>query len=162
MKRNLILYVVLGSLAYLVIFFWRRINALKGIQVNTGKFKEVDYRNGFLTWVQEFTVNNPDTVSLRASKANIDVFVNGNYVGKCSLLSPQTIQANGISVINVNVVCTLLDIAFALGYTVLDLIKLKSLKLDLGGTIGAYGFTAPVKQSITFDYSQIVKIIQKL
>lgn len=150
--------IILGLLGWLAIFFWRRYNALNGLQVNLGNIKQPKYESGFITWVQELVVNNPDSVEITANRANIDVYVNQNYVGKCSLENPQTINPNTISVINVKVTCTITEILQALGLTIIDLVKGKKANFDLAGTIGAYGFTAPLKQSISIDLKSIFKI----
>ncbi len=155
MRKGLITWFVLGAVAWLGVFFWRRFNALKGLQISVGNPKQIKFENGFLVWIQELVINNPDNVDLIANKANIDLYVNKNYVGKCSLNSPQTIRPNGISVVNVNIVCTTLDLAKALGYTVLELLKLKTIKFDFEGNIGAYGFTAPISISQSINISQI-------
>ena len=157
MAKRAFTFLVLGLLSWLAIFFWRRFNALNSLQINVGGIKQAKLENGFITWVQELIINNPDTVEITANRANIDVFLNQNYVGKCSLENQQTIKPTSISVINVKVTCTVSEILQAAGFTILDLIHGKKVDFVLQGSIGAYGFTAPLKQSISFDFKKMLK-----
>ena len=147
MKLNLIGYVVLGLLFSIGWFFYRRVMAVKRLQVNVDLPNGFKQENGFIVFTQNLLVNNASNVDLQVSNINMDVYSSGYFVGKASLPEPQTIGANTISVVSVKVTCSISDLLTSLGVSIQKLVTTKKIKLSFEGTIGAYGFTAPVSQS---------------
>ncbi len=147
MKLNLIGYVVLGLLLSIAWFFYRRIMAVKRLQTNVDFPNDFRRENKYIVFTQNLLVNNASNVDLQVSNVNLDVYSSGYFVGKASLPQPQTIGENTISVVSVKVTCSISDLLTSLGVSIQKLITTKKLKLNFEGTIGAYGFTAPVSQS---------------
>jgi hypothetical protein len=156
--KKFIYWLIFMVLAYLGVFVYRRVQALKRLQVTIDFPREIQSNNGFITWKQDFVINNADPVSIKADYSNVDVIINDRFVGKCSLKTSQIITAGGISRIELFVTTTLTEILRAFAGSVYDLIKKKSLRIDFAGVIGSYGFTAPIKDGITVNPSQIFNI----
>ena len=156
--KKIIYWLLFIVFAYLGVFVYRRIQALKRLQVTVDFPREIQANNGFITWKQDFVINNADLVSIKADYANVDVIINDRFVGKCSLKNPQTIVAGGISRIELFVTTTLTDVLRAIAGSIYDLLKKKSLRIDFSGVIGSYGFTAPISDGITVNPSQIFNI----
>jgi hypothetical protein len=156
-------FIVLGIFFYVAVFIYRRFNALKRIQPNIGLPKSIRFESGFLTWVQEISIQNFDNVSFEISSANLDVISNGQYVGKCGLREPQTIKANGYSIINLVCVCTVTDLIQSLAVTITDVFNSKAIDLKLDGVVGAYSiFTAPISTHVIINPSAVLSIFKKL
>lgn len=148
-----------GILLWIAYFFYRRILALQRLQIIADLPSDFRKENGFIVFSQRLMVNNASTVDLDISTANIDLYSSGYFIGKASLPQPQTIAANSTSVIVSNVSCSISDILTSLGYSIGDLISKNKLKLQFEGTVGAYGFTAPINQSTTLEIpSWILKL----
>ena len=156
--KKIIYWLLFIVFAYFGVFIYRRIQALKRLQVTVDYPREIRANQGFITWKQPFIINNVDLVSIKADYANVDAIINNRFVGKCSLKNPQTIEAGGISRIELFVTTTLTEVLRAIAGSVYDLIKKKSLRIDFAGVIGSYGFTAPIKDGITVNPSQIFNI----
>lgn len=158
-KIKFVSFVSIGVLLWVAYFFYRRILAVQRLQINVDLPSDFRKENGFIVFSQRLMVNNASTVELDISTVNIDVYSSGYFVGKASLPQSQTIVANSTSVIVAKVTCSMTDILTAVGYTISDLIKKNKLKLDFEGTIGAYGFSAPIKQSTNLEIpSWIIKL----
>ena len=156
-------FIILGIFFYVGVFIYRRFNALKRIQPNIGIPKGIRFESGFLTWTQEISIQNFDNVSFEISSANLDVISNGQYVGKCGLREPQTIRANGFSIINLTCVCTITDLIQSLAITVFDVLNAKAIDLKLDGVVGAYSiFTVPIRTSVVLNPSAVLAIFKKL
>jgi len=156
-------WIILGLFSYIGVFFYRRFNALKRIQPNIGIPKNIRFESGFLTWTQEISIQNFDNVSFEISSANLDIVSNGQYVGKCGLREPQTIQANGFSIIAVTCVCTLTDLVQSLAITIIEVFDSKAIELKLDGIVGAYSFfTVPISTRVVLNPSAVLSIFKKL
>lgn len=158
-KGKLMFGVGVGILLWVAYFFYRRILAVQRLQINVDLPSEFRKENGFIVFSQRLMVNNASTVDLDLSTVNIDVYSSGYFVGKASLPQSQKIAANSTSVLVAKVTCSITDILSAIGYTISDLIVKNKLRLDFEGTVGAYGFTAPIKQSTNLEIpSWILKL----
>lgn len=153
-KKTVLFFVGGGILLWIAYFFYRRILAVQRLQIIVDLPSEFRKENGFIVFTQRLMVNNASTVDLDISTVNIDVYSSGYFVGKASLPQSQTIAANGTSVIVAKVTCSITDILQAVGYTISDLISKNKLKLSFQGTVGAYGFTAPVNQTTSLEIPQ--------
>ncbi len=153
-KKTVFFFVGGGILLWIAYFFYRRILAVQRLQINVDLPSEFRKENGFIVFTQRLMVNNASTVDLDISTVNLDVYSAGYFVGKASLPQSQTIAANGTSVIVAKVTCSITDILQAVGYTISDLISKNKLKLSFQGTVGAYGFTAPVNQTTSLEIPQ--------
>lgn len=163
MSRKQIFWgVVTFGLLWLGLFFWRRYNAMKRLQVTPDFPYNWRLNSGFITFQQRLNVNNADPVDLSINRLNMDVSMNGVYVGKASLPENQSVQPNSISVVTIQVTTTITDLAVALGTTIYDLINAKPFKLKYAGVIGGYGITSPeIEETITVNPSEIFKAIFK-
>lgn len=163
MSRKQIFWgVVTLGLLWLGLFFYRRYQAIKRLQITPDLPNNWAYNSGFVTFNQRLIVNNADPVELSISRLNMDVTVNNVYVGKASLPSTQTVNANGISAVTIQITTTLTDLAVALGTTVFDLLNAKPFKLKYAGVIGAYGISTPqIEETISVNPSEIFKAIFK-
>lgn len=153
--------VVTLGLLFLGLFFWNRYQAIKRLQITPDYPSNFQFNNGFITFTQRLIVNNGDPVSLSISRVNLDVVVNEQYFGKCTLPETQIIGANQISAVSVTVTSTLTDLLLALGTTIFDLIKLKQIRLTYTGVLGGYGVVTSVSNSVSVNPDDIYKAIFK-
>jgi hypothetical protein len=159
--RKYILWIVFIVISYIGVFIYRRVNALKRLQAIPDYPRNVRGNGGFIEWTQVFIVNNADPVNIKLDYANVDVIINGRFVGKCSMDKPQLVESSEVSRISnieLTVTTTLTQVLRSIAGSIYDLLNKYELRIQFSGVIGAYGFTAPIKDGVTVKPSEIFKI----
>lgn len=145
MKKN---HIIIGLIALVAVYYARVYAAVKNhISAKAGKMKNLSFKGGSMTWIQELAVSNTSNVSIPITGANIAVIFGKSEIGTARIYSRAVVAAKSVSPVPVQIEISLWSLPAAVG-ELINIINTGFIKVSLTGVISAVGITTPINEEI--------------
>ena len=160
MKRVFILLLLAGAIGGGLWYYKRETDLLKKFKVDIAGYKVTDYTIANMNLVVTFMITSYNSIEGEITGSNLDIYINGSYVGNAFNNESQIIPAHGYNYVNVNLKLNNAQLVqSALNIIAAD--KNKAISIRTVGTVkvktGFIAMNIPVDDTQTTSLTKLLK-----